>query len=139
MSLNRAILIGRLTRAPEFKYTPSGTAVASFSLAVDRNVAPNAQGEKACDFIPCTAWQKQAEFAANYLKKGRLVAVEGRIQVRRYQASDGQNRTFTEVVCDRLQGLDRPKDEDASGPSAAAAAAVGGGNVDDDDPFAGGR
>ena len=79
--LNRVILIGRLTRDPELKYTPSGTAVASFTLAVDR-FRNNAQGERETDFIPIVVWQKQAENCANYLGKGSLAAVDGRMQVR---------------------------------------------------------
>ncbi len=137
MSLNRVVLIGRLTRDPELKYTPSGKAVANFTIAVDRNMAPNAQGERETDFIPCVTWEKQAEFAANYLGKGRLVAVEGRIQVRKYQTQDGQNRTFTEVKCDRVQGLDKPRQE-GEGGAAAAGAEAGGfhGEPDMGDPFA---
>ena len=95
--LNRVILIGRLTRDPELKYTPSGTAVASFILAVDR-FRTNAQGEKEADFIPIVVWQKQAENCAEYLRKGSLAAVDGRLQVRRYEAKDGTRRWVTEVV-----------------------------------------
>ncbi len=142
MSLNRAILIGRLTRDPELKYTPSGLPVANFTIAVDRNQAPNAQGEKETDFIPCVAWRQSAEFAANYLQKGALVAVEGRIQVRKWQTQDGQNRWTTEVVCDRVQGLggrSRQEGEGMPGPGGpSGASAYGGGRPDDlevDDPF----
>jgi single-strand DNA-binding protein len=138
------VLIGRLTRDPELKYTPNGTAVAQFTLAVDRNVSANAQGERETDFIDCVAWRQSAEFAANYLHKGRLVGVEGRLQVRRWQAQDGSPRSKTEVVCDRVQGLDRPRQE---GEAPAAAGAVGSGpragvedvpdDFEDQDPFAG--
>lgn len=113
MAVNCVVLTGRLTRDPELKFTPAGVAVASFTVAVDRNVARDAQGQRETDFIPCVAWRQTAEFAGQYLTKGRLVAVQGRLQVRKYQTSDGQNRTFTEVACDRLDGLDRPKVEDA--------------------------
>lgn len=138
MSLNRAILIGRLTRDPELKYTPSGLPVANFTVAVDRNQAPNAQGEKETDFIPCVAWRQTAEFAGNYLHKGRLVAVEGRIQVRKWQTQDGQNRWTTEVVCDRLYPLDRPRQEGEGGTDAIAPSTfgdMGGHDPDTDDPF----
>lgn len=138
MAINRVVLVGRLTRDPELKYTPSGVPVAHFTVAVDRNQAPNAQGEKETDFIPCVAWQKSAEFAANYLQKGRLVGVDGRIQVRRYQTQDGQNRTFTEVVCDRLQGLDRPRQEGEGGPAGGGRSDAGAGpgpDLDAEDPF----
>lgn len=140
MSLNRVVLIGRLTRDPELKYTPSGVPVANFTIAVDRNVAPNAQGEKETDFIPCVAWRQSAEFAGNYLQKGRLVAVDGRIQVRRYQTQDGQSRTSTEVVCERVQGLDRPRQEGEGAPGGSHRGTpppVGDapGDLDSHDPF----
>lgn len=98
---NRAILIGRLTREPELRYTQSGTAVATFTLAVDR------QKQDEVDFIPIVAWQKTAEACANYLDKGSLVAVEGRIQVRRYEDKQGQKRTATEVIAESVKFLSR--------------------------------
>lgn len=104
--LNRAILIGRLTKDPELRYTPNGVAVASFTLAVDRPFT-NQQGEREADFIPVVVWRKQAENCANYIGKGRLVAVEGRIQVRTYDAKDGQRRWVTEVVADNVRFLDK--------------------------------
>lgn len=144
MSLNRVILIGRLTRDPELKYTSSGVAVANFTVAVDRNTAPNAQGERETDFVPCVAWRQSAEFAANYLQKGRLVAVDGRLQIRKYQSQEGQNRTFTEVVCERVQGLDRPRQEGAEGAYSGGAPGGAGpagmampDELDAEDPFAG--
>lgn len=139
MPLNRVILIGRLTRDPELKYTPSGVAVATFTLAVDRPVSPNAQGEKETDFIPCVAWRQSAEFAANYLQKGRLVAVEGRLQIRKWQTQDGQPRTSTEVICDRVQGLDRPRTEGEGAPAGAPPGSYGPdapSDIDNQDPFA---
>lgn len=104
--LNRVVLIGRLTKDPELRYTPSGMAVASFTLAVDRG-RKNAQGEKETDFIPIVVWQKQAENCANYIGKGSLVAVDGRLQVRTYDAKDGQRRWVTEVVAENVRFLDR--------------------------------
>ena len=104
--LNRAILIGRLTKDPELRYTPNGVAVASFTLAVDRSFT-NQQGEKEADFIPIVVWRKQAENCANYIGKGSLVAVEGRIQVRTYDTKDGQRRWATEVVADNVRFLDK--------------------------------
>jgi single-strand DNA-binding protein len=104
--LNRAILIGRLTKDPELRYTPNGVAVASFTLAVDRPFT-NQQGEREADFIPVVVWRKQAENCANYIGKGSLVAVEGRIQVRTYDAKDGQRRWVTEVVADNVRFLDK--------------------------------
>jgi single-strand DNA-binding protein len=112
--LNRIVLIGRLTKDPELRYTPNGVAVASFTLAVNRS-RPNPQGEREADFIPIVVWQKQAENCANYLGKGRLVAVDGRLQIRTYDGKDGQRRWVTEVIAENVRFLDK-KD---SGESAA--------------------
>ncbi len=101
--LNHVTLIGRLTKDPDLRYTPSGTAVAKFTLAVDRAYSK----EKETDFIPCVVWRKQAENCANYIGKGSLVAVEGRIQVRTYEAKDGGKRWVTEVVADNVRFLDK--------------------------------
>lgn len=106
--LNRIILIGRLTRDPELRYTPSGKAVANFSLAVDRN-RTSASGERETDFIDIVVWDKQGELCANYLGKGRLVAVEGRLQIRSYETQDGQRRKAAEVVAQSVRFLDRAK------------------------------
>lgn len=106
--LNRVILIGRLTRDPELRYTPSGVAVTKFTLAIDR-AYKNAQGEKETDFINIVTWRKQAENVANYLFKGKLAAVDGRLQVRNYQGQDGQKRWITEVVAENVRFLS-PRD-----------------------------
>jgi single-strand DNA-binding protein len=106
--LNRVVLIGRLANDPELKYTPSGIAVSTFTLAVNRT--PNAQGEREADFVPIVAWRQQAEFAANYLTKGRLVAVDGKLQIRSWVAQDGTRRKNAEVIADNLRSLDRPKE-----------------------------
>ncbi len=104
--LNRIILIGRLTKDPELKYTPNGTAVATFTLAVDR-ARTNAQGEREADFINIVVWQKQAENCANYLGKGSLAAVDGRLQIRSFDGQDGQRRWMTEVIADTVRFLDK--------------------------------
>ncbi len=104
--LNRVVLIGRLTKDVELRYSQSGTAVGSFTLAVDRN-RTNAQGERETDFIPVVAWQKQAENCANYIGKGSLVAVDGRIQVRTYDTKDGQRRWVAEVIAENVRFLDK--------------------------------
>jgi single-strand DNA-binding protein len=104
--LNRIVLIGRLTRDPELRYVPSGHPVASFSLAVDRPFA-NQQGERETDFIDIVAWRKLAEQVSQHLSKGRLVAVEGRLQIRSYETQDGQKRKVAEVVADGVRFLDR--------------------------------
>ncbi len=118
--INRVVLVGRMVADPELKYTPSGVAVASFRLAVDRPFT-SSQGEKQADFINIVAWRQSAQFAADYLRKGRLVGVDGRLQVRSYTTSDGQRRWMTEVVADHVRALERAREEDR--PAAAAAAA----------------
>ncbi|MGI6113018.1 MAG: single-stranded DNA-binding protein [Mahellales bacterium] len=104
--LNKVILIGRLTKDPELRYLTSGTSVATFTLAVDRNFT-NQQGEREADFLPIVAWRKLGETCANYLTKGRMVAVCGRIQTRSYEGQDGQRRYITEIVADEVRFLDR--------------------------------
>ncbi|AFV10320.1 single-stranded DNA-binding protein Ssb [Thermacetogenium phaeum DSM 12270] len=122
MFLNRVILIGRSTREPELRFTGSGTAVANFTLAVDRPFL-NARGERETDFIRVVVWRKLAETCANYMGKGRLVAVEGRLQVRSYQTPEGQTRTATEVVADTVRFLDRAREgATAAGPTGPEAA-----------------
>ena len=129
---NNAVLVGRMANDPELKYTPSGVAVSTFRLAVNRPF-PNKDGEKQADFLDIVAWRQQAEFAANYLGKGRLVLVEGRIQVRSYDDQEGKRRKVWEIVSENLRGLDRPKDPGAAESTAAAPAEGGGGSLDD--PF----
>lgn len=104
--MNHVVLIGRLTRDPELRYTPNGVAVANFTLAVDRRFT-NQAGERETDFIPIVVWQKLAETCANHLHKGRLVAVDGRLQIRSYETQDGQKRRVAEVVAGNVQFLDR--------------------------------
>lgn len=117
--MNHIVLIGRLTRDPELRYTPNGLAVANFDLAVDR-ATTNQQGERETDFIRIVAWQKQAELCANYLKKGRLVAVEGRLQIRNYETQDGQKRKAAEVVASFVQFLDKSRDEGTASTATTA-------------------
>lgn len=108
--MNKVILIGRLTKDPELRYTPgTGVPVATFTLAVDRRFT-NASGERETDFIKIVVWRKLAELCANNLNKGRLVGVCGRLQVRSFEGQDGQKRWVTEVVADEVQFLDWPKD-----------------------------
>lgn len=108
--LNRVVLVGRLTRDVEMKYLPNGTPVANFTLAVDRPFA-NKDGEREADFIPIVVWRKQAESCANYIGKGSLVAVDGRMQVRSYE-QDGKRRYVTEVVADSVRFLDSRKKQE---------------------------
>ena len=118
--VNRVILIGRMVADAELRYTPSGLPVASLRLAVDRRRRSQG-GERETDFINIVAWRQQAEFATNYLGKGRLVAVEGRLQIRQWTTNDGQKRTTAEVVADNIQGLDRPREPGAAMPRAEGA------------------
>ena len=99
--LNRAILMGRLTRDPEMKQTPNNVSVATFALAVDRNYQTDKENRVA-DFINIVAWRHTAEFVSKYFTKGQLVAVEGSIQTRSYTDKDGNNRTAFEVVADQV-------------------------------------
>jgi single-strand DNA-binding protein len=103
--LNRVVLIGRLTKKPELRYTQSNIASTSFTLAVNRNFT-NQQGQREADFVNCVAWRKQAENMVNYLDKGSLIAVEGRIQTRNYENQQGQRVYVTEVVADSVQFLE---------------------------------
>ncbi|MCF8011446.1 MAG: single-stranded DNA-binding protein [Clostridiales bacterium] len=104
--LNRIILIGRLTRDPELRHTTNGTPVANFTLAVNRDFN-NRQGEKDADFINIVVWRKQAENVANYMSKGKLVAVEGRLQIRSYDDSQGIRRKAAEVIANNVKFLDK--------------------------------
>lgn len=114
--LNRIVLIGRLTRDPELRSTNSGTPVATFTLAVDRGFK-NSAGEKETDFIPIVVWRGQAETCATYLSKGKLAAVDGRLQIRNYETNDGDKRKVAEVVAENVRFLS-PRD-DGSGPAPA--------------------
>lgn len=103
--MNKVVLIGRLTKDPELRFTPgNGTAVASFTLAVDRRFKK--EGQQEADFVPIVVWGKQAESTANYMSKGKLMGVSGRIQTRSYDAKDGTKRYVTEVVADEVQFLE---------------------------------
>ena len=110
--LNRAILMGRLTRDPELKQTPNNVSVATFSLAVDRNYQAD-KDNKQTDFINIVAWRHTAEFVSKYFTKGQLVAVEGSIQTRSYQDKDGNNRTAFEVVADQVYFADKKQNGNA--------------------------
>ena len=139
-SLNKVLLIGNLTRAPELRYTPSGTAVADLRMAVNRNYTTQS-GEKREEtfFVNVVVWGKQAESSGEYLDKGSSIFVEGRLQTRDWEGKDGQKRSVTEVVAERVQFLSRTKSGGAGAPTSAAAPAfaeeapAGGG--DDDVPF----
>lgn len=114
--LNKAILMGRLTRDPELRHTQSNMAVSSFSLAVDRG-RKDANGERQTDFIDCVAWGRQAEFVTQWFTKGMLAIVVGRIQSRRWQDQNGNNRISIEVNCDEIQFGETKKSRDQGGSS----------------------
>lgn len=103
--INNVVLVGRLTRDPELKYTGNNIAVASFSLAVNRNFK-DANGERETDFINCVIWRQQAENLANWAKKGALIGITGRIQTRSYENQQGQRVYVTEVVAENFQMLE---------------------------------
>ena len=124
--MNKILLIGRLTKDPELRYTQSGTAVASFTLAVNRNFT-NQNGEREADFINCIAWQKAAEFVSQYFKKGQQMALEGRLQVRSYDDNNGQRRWVTEVVTEKVEFVGS-KNGGNSGSNSAGSGS-GGGNT----------
>lgn len=143
--MNKAILIGNLTRDPESRTTSSGTAVTTFTLAVNRRFT-NAQGVREADFINIVTWRQTAELCARYLSKGRKVCVVGQIQSRSYDAQDGTKRYVTEVVADEVEflgsredgGAPRQRNEIPLPPEPAAPAnpAAGFAEVDDDElPF----
>ena len=139
--LNRVILIGRLTRDPELRTTNTGKSVVSFSIAVNKLRKPQDPSQPDADFFRITAWERTAEYVSNYLTKGRLVAVEGRLEVRKFVDNSGANREVTEVIADNVQGLDRPRDDSSAGDSHApvaggrASASVAP-SADEYDPFA---
>lgn len=108
--LNRIILIGRLTRDPELRRTQNGTAVTSFSIAVDRDFKNKDTGEKSTDFIDIVAWRQTAEFVCDYFSKGRMAVVEGRLQIRDWTDKDGNKRRSAEVLADNIYFGDSKRD-----------------------------
>lgn len=126
--INRIVLIGRLVADPQLRYTGNGTAVTNFRIAVDRPFT-NQQGERDTDFIDIVAWRRLAETVANNLNKGRLVGVDGRLQVREYEY-EGQRRRQAEVVADNVEFLDWPSDGPGGGPRRSGTP-----DVNDDDDF----
>ncbi len=117
--LNKIFIMGRMTRDPELRTTNSGTSVASFSLAVDRNYK-GADGEKETDFIDCVAWRQTGEFAAKYFTKGRMAVVEGRLQIRPWTDKEGNNRRSAEVIVDNMYFGDSKRDGDTGGARPAS-------------------
>ncbi|MGT2930159.1 single-stranded DNA-binding protein [Streptococcus dentasini] len=114
--INNVVLVGRMTRDAELRYTPSNQAVATFSLAVNRNFK-NQNGEREADFINCVIWRQQAENLANWAKKGALIGITGRIQTRNYENQQGQRVYVTEVVADNFQLLESRATREANSSS----------------------
>ena len=123
--LNHIVIMGRLTRDPELRRTGSGVAVASFTLAVDRDFGKNDNGERETDFIDCVAWRQTGEFVSKYFTKGRMAVVSGRLQIRSWNDKDGNKRRTAEVVADNVYFGDSKRDE---GGSSYAGNSYGGGN-----------
>lgn len=116
--LNHIDIMGRLTRDPELRRTASGTAVTNFAVAVDRDFPNKETGEKETDFIECVAWRAAGEFVSKYFTKGSMIAVSGRLQIRKWQDKDGNNRYSAEVVADNCYfGESKRKDND--GPASS--------------------
>ena len=110
--LNHVVIMGRLTRDPELRRTGSGIAVASFSVAVDRDFGGRDGGEKETDFIDCVAWRQTGEFVSKYFTKGRMIVVSGRLQIRSWTDKDGNKRRTAEVVADNVYFGDSKRDND---------------------------
>ena len=115
--LNHITIMGRLTRDPELRRTGSGIAVASFSVAVDRDFGKNENGEKETDFIDCVAWRQTGEFVSKYFTKGRMAVVSGRLQIRGWTDKDGNKRRTAEIVADNVYFGDSKRDSDNGGSS----------------------
>ena len=111
--LNHITIMGRLTRDPELRRTGSGIAVASFSLAVDRDYSPRDGGERETDFIDCVAWRQTGEFVSKYFTKGRMAVVSGRLQIRSWTDKEGNKRRTAEVVADNVYFGDSKRDSDS--------------------------
>ena len=117
--LNKIVIMGRLTRDPELRRTQSGTPVASFTLAVDRDIKNKQTGERETDFIDCVAWRNTGEFVSKYFTKGRMAVVEGRLQIREWTDKDGNKRRQAEVAAENVYFGDS-KREDQGGYSVQA-------------------
>ncbi len=135
--LNRIILMGRLTRDPELRHTQSGTAVASFSLAVDRDFKSKDGADRQTDFIDVVAWRQTGEFVSKYFAKGRMAVVEGRLQIRDWTDKDGNKRRSAEVVADNVYFGDSKREaESTGGYSAPAPVSYGAPSMTERDQFA---
>ncbi|WP_100011684.1 single-stranded DNA-binding protein [Lentibacillus sediminis] len=132
--LNRVVLVGRLTKDPDLRYTASGVAVANFTVAVDRPFS-NQQGEREADFIRCVVWRRPAENLANYMKKGSMIGVDGRVQTRNFEGQDGKMVFMTEIVADSVQFLESRGRSEQRGQQQGAPAAAGAGYQQNQNQF----
>lgn len=138
MSVNRVVLIGRLTRDPELRTTTTGKNVVEFSIAVNKRIKPQ-DGQPDADFFRVKAWGQTADYVNNYINKGRLVAVDGRLETRKWTDQNGANRETIEVVADNVNALDRPREEGGGGGysgSSSPSSNVSAPPADEYDPFA---
>ena len=141
-SLNKIVLIGRLTRDPEQSYTASNLSIVKFTIAVDRKFKDSQTGERKTDFFNCRGFRQTADFVSQYITKGQLVAVEGRVEINKVQGQDGNPRYFTDVVCDSVESL-QGRNDDSGGDSgdgggygnAAPATRNSGGRSSQDDNY----
>lgn len=115
--LNKSILVGRLARDPELRYTPAGTPVASFAIANSKTFTQNNEKKEQVSFIDCVAWSKLGEVVTEYCRKGHRIAVEGRLTQRRWKDSDGNTRTKLEVIAENVQFLSQAKQEQQEEPA----------------------
>lgn len=146
LMINRVVLTGRLTKDPEMKITPNGIPVTRFTIAVNRPFA-NQNGEREADFINCVAWRKQAENLANYMRKGSLVGIDGRIQTGSYEDQDGKKVFYTEVVAESIQFLESKNTSNSTQNQFSSSSqpnyqtsnqnGYSGQNTQDNDPFGG--
>lgn len=132
--LNHVSIMGRLTRDPELRRTGSGTPVANFTIAIDRDFSGK-DGEKETDFINCVAWRQTAEFVNRYFTKGRMAVVSGRLQVRKWQTHEGENRYVTEVIAESVYFGDSKKDTSSGGDYSSKSGDFSEIPEEDDDDF----
>lgn len=121
--MNRICIVGRLTRDPEMRVTTTGKSYATFSVAVNKKFKPQDPNERDADFFNVKVWDKTAEYVTNYLAKGRLVSVDGRIESRRYTDQQGVQKEIWEIAADNVNGLDRPRDDAGGAPAPSSAPA----------------
>jgi single-strand DNA-binding protein len=134
MSINRVVLVGRIARDPELRQTNNGMDVVDFTIAVDKRQGKR-EDEQEPNWFRISAFGKTAEYVTTYLGKGRLVAVDGRLEHRKYQDKDGNNRETISIIADNVQGLDRPREDEGQGKGNSSGKPKSSAKADDFDPF----